>query len=67
MLSAPWFASARDERELELRRRVAMSPYATMLDVLAWLDDTAGGVDQYLLAAGVSDAQLRLLRARLVD
>ena len=66
VLSAPWFASARDDRELELRRRVAISPYASMLEVLAWLDDTASGADEYLLAAGVSDAQLRQLRARLV-
>jgi protein-tyrosine phosphatase len=66
LLSTPWFESARDETELKLRRRVSISPRATMLDVLAWVNETAGGPDEYLRAAGISEAQLAALRARLV-
>jgi protein-tyrosine phosphatase len=65
-LSAPWFSSARDETELTIRRRVSTSPHAAMIDVLAWLKETAGGPDQYLRSAGLSDAQLAALRARFV-
>lgn len=66
VLSTPWFASARDETELKLRRRVSISPHATMLDVLAWVHGTAGGPREYLQAAGVSDAQLQTIRTRLL-
>jgi protein-tyrosine phosphatase len=66
-LSSPWFASARDETELRLRRRISVSPHTTMLDVLTWLNETAGGPDEYLRSAGLSDAQLEALRARLID
>ena len=43
LLSTPWFESARDETELTIRRRVSTSPRAAMVDVLAWLHETAGG------------------------
>ena len=66
VLSTPWFVAARDETELEIRRRVSTSPRATMLDVLAWVHGSAGGPDEYLRSAGVTDAQLDRLRARLV-
>ena len=66
-LSTPWFASARDETELKLRRRVSVSPHATMLDVLTWVHGTGGGPDEYLREAGLSNTQLETLRARLVD
>ena len=68
LLSTPWFESARDETELEIRRRVSTSPHATMLDVLAWLHDSAGGRTQYLRARpGLTDAQLgRVCARRLV-
>ena len=58
LLSTPWFESARDETELTIRRRVSTSPRAAMLDVLAWLHETAGGPDEYLRSAGLSDVQL---------
>jgi len=67
LLSTPWFDAARDETELEIRRRVSTSPYATMLDVLAWLHESAGGAAEYLRSAGVTGAQLDRLRARLVE
>ena len=67
LLSAPWFESARDERELTIRRRVSISPHQTMLDVLAWVNESAGGPDGYLRAAGLTEAQLDALRTRLVE
>jgi protein tyrosine/serine phosphatase len=66
-LSTPWFASARNETELKLRRRVSISPRATMLDVLSWVHETAGGPHEYLRSAGVSNDQLQTLRTRLVE
>lgn len=66
-LFAEWLASAESETELELRRRVACAPVATMQALLTWLHDTAGGADGYLRAAGLTDAQLGRLRARLVE
>ena len=66
LLSTPWFESARDERELTIRRRVSTSPHKTMLDVLTWVNESAGGPDEYLRAAGLTGAQLGALRTRLV-
>ena len=65
VLSAPWFAAARDEPELELRRRVS-TRRTRRCSTCSRGSRQAGGAEQYLLAAGVTDAQLRLLRARLV-
>lgn len=65
-LSAPWFATARDEVELSLRRLISIAPHATMLEVLGWLHETAGGPYAYLRHAGLANDQLERLRARLV-
>ena len=40
------------DRAAALRRRVSISPRATMLEVLAWLHETAGGPEAYLRHAG---------------
>ena len=66
-LSAPWFAAAESDAELELRRRIVQAPYGTMVAVLAWLRDTAGGAGAYLREAGLSEEQLTRLRTRLVE
>jgi protein-tyrosine phosphatase len=63
--SEPWIAEATDERERERRRRIAATPAAAMEGVLAELD-RRGGVSGYLLAAGVSEPELELVRARLL-
>ena len=52
LLSAPWFASARDETELQIRRRISISPHATMLDVLAGCTRPRVVRMTYLLSAG---------------
>jgi len=66
-LNQSWFAAARDDRQLLLRRRISISPHATMLEVLRWLHEEAGGPEAYLTEAGLSEAQLDALRARLVE
>lgn len=67
LLFRNWVASAADERELDLRRRVIRAPYATMTAVLAWLRESTGGAAGYLEQAGLTGDQLERLRARLVD
>lgn len=66
-LSGDWFATAETEAELELRRRIVQAPHATMVAVLAWLRESAGGAAAYLREAGISAEQLERLRARLVE
>ena len=67
LLFGDWFATAERESELELRRRVVQAPSATMVTVLAWLRDQAGGAASYLREVGLADAQITRLRARLVE
>ena len=65
-LSARWFATARDQDELRFRRLVCRSPHTTMLEVLAWVHESADGPERYLLDAGVAAGQIEHLRSRLV-
>jgi len=60
-----WFAAAETEEELERLRRIAQTPAASMLGVLAELERRYGGVEEYLRGAGVTDEELELVRARL--
>jgi protein-tyrosine phosphatase len=60
-----WFAAAETEEELERLRRIAQTPAASMAGVFAELERRYGGVEEYLRSAGVSDDELRLVRARL--
>lgn len=60
-----WFAAAETEEELVRLRRVAQTPAASMTGVFAELEARYGGVEEYLRAAGVTDEELRLVRARL--
>jgi protein tyrosine/serine phosphatase len=62
-----WIATAGDDSERELRRRLAQAEHATMAAVLAWLRDTAGGAGAYLRDAGLPEEQIVRLRARLVE
>jgi protein-tyrosine phosphatase len=65
IFSEPWIAEADDERERERRRRMVATPAAAMEAVLGELD-RRGGAAGYLLDAGVSKAELELVRARLL-
>ncbi len=60
-----WMATAANTSELALRRRLVQAPHATMVTVLAWLRDNAGGAAGYLREAGLSGDQVRRLRQRL--
>ena len=60
-----WFEAAETEEELARLRRIARTPAASMAGVLAELDSRYGGVEGYLRSAGVTDEELRLVRARL--
>jgi protein-tyrosine phosphatase len=63
-----WLAAAPPEERAE--REALLARYApraeVMLEVLAGLEERYGGVEGYLLAAGVSRADLERLRERLV-
>jgi protein-tyrosine phosphatase len=60
-----WFAAAESEEELERLRRIAQTPAASMAGVFAELERRYGGVEAYLLGAGVSAGELHRVRARL--
>jgi protein tyrosine/serine phosphatase len=60
-----WFAAAETEEELERLRRIAQTPEASMIGVLAELERRYGGVEEYLRGAGLTDEELELARRRL--
>ena len=60
-----WFEAAESDEELERLRRIAQTPAASMTGVFAELERRYGGVEGYLRDAGVTDAELALVRARL--
>jgi protein tyrosine/serine phosphatase len=60
-----WFAAAETEEELERLERIAQTPPAAMVGVFAELERRYGGVEEYLLGAGVTTEELELARARL--
>jgi protein-tyrosine phosphatase len=62
-----WFAEAETEAERERLRRIAQTPASSIAGVLAELKRRYGSVEGYLRAAGLSDEDLRLARARLRD
>jgi protein-tyrosine phosphatase len=60
-----WIDEAADDEERAWRRRHAHTPAAAMQRVLEDLEARHGSVEGYLLAAGVSAAELDALRRRL--
>ena len=60
-----WFAAAESDEELQRLQRIAQTPAASMSGVFAGLERRYGGVEGYLRAAGVTDEELELVRARL--
>lgn len=58
-----WIAEAETEAERERLRRVLQSPAASMVGVLAALEERYGSVEGYL-RGGVTDEELQLARAR---
>jgi protein tyrosine/serine phosphatase len=60
-----WFAEAETEAERVRLERIAQTPAASIAGVLAELRRRYGGVEGYLRAGGLDDAELSLARARL--
>jgi protein-tyrosine phosphatase len=60
-----WVDAAPDAKERVRRAWMTGSPPAAMAQALEHLDRELGGVDAYLLGAGLSDEQLARLRDRL--
>ena len=67
LLFGKWISTAGSEIELELRRRLVQAPYATMIAVLGWLQESRGGAAGYLRDVGLTEAQVRQIRTRLVE
>jgi protein-tyrosine phosphatase len=65
-LCRSWFTSAGSAAERELRQRICRSPVESMLGVLAWLRERAGGSEGYLREAGLDVQQIERLRLRLL-
>jgi protein tyrosine/serine phosphatase len=67
-LIADWLElMSHDPVEQQRLRRLAEPRREAMLDTLGYLRQRYGGAAQYLLGAGMTDAQLERLRARLVN
>ncbi len=60
-----WIAGAVDDDDRALRIRISAAPAEAMLGVLETLEERYGGVEGYLLAAGVDDRELETIRLRL--
>jgi protein-tyrosine phosphatase len=65
-LTRTWIDEAPDEEERAARERMGLTPREAMLAVLERLEDRHGGVETFLLEAGVTGAQLDRIRERLV-
>jgi hypothetical protein len=60
-----WVASAPDEEERAIRRRISVRAERTMVDVLEEVERRHGGVEEYLAGGGVHEEELDLARERL--
>jgi protein-tyrosine phosphatase len=63
--TAVWLAEAADEEQRARRLRMSVTPAAAMVRTLEELESRHGSVDEYLRAAGVSEAGLGQARGRL--
>jgi protein-tyrosine phosphatase len=61
-----WLATIANPRQRDEERQRWGQPEATMRQVLEELDTDHGGAESYLRAAGVTDAAIERIRARLV-
>jgi protein-tyrosine phosphatase len=62
-----WLAEAGTDAERERIRRIAATPAASIVGVLAELEDRYGSVEAFLRAAGLSDEDRERARKRLRD
>lgn len=67
-LDQEWLENGPGEREERAEQQAKFLPRAeVMLEVLSHLDERYGGVEEYLVQAGVSRQDIERLRARLID
>lgn len=67
-LNQEWLENGPGEREVRASELARFTPHAeVMLEVLAHLDERYGGVEPYLLQAGVVPADIEGIRRRLVS
>jgi len=60
-----WLADAADDRERRRREKLSQTPATAMARVIEELERRYGSVAAYLAAAGLTEAQIERLRARL--
>jgi protein-tyrosine phosphatase len=60
-----WLATAADDAERARIERISSTPYEAMHGVLEAVDERYGGVEQYLLDGGLSQADVAAARARV--
>jgi protein-tyrosine phosphatase len=63
----PWIDDAPDVDERKRRRLLSLCPPQAIVSVLEQLEGRHGNVDEYLLAAGATAAEIKRARARLRD
>lgn len=67
-LNQEWLENGPGDREERARDLERFTPRAeVMLEVLSHLDERYGGVEPYLLQAGVSPDEIERIRARVID
>jgi protein tyrosine/serine phosphatase len=64
---AQWIDEAETDRDRDWRRRIGVAPAEAMVGVLDDLETRHGGVEEYLLAGGVTADDLAAARGRLLD
>jgi hypothetical protein len=64
--SGDWIDGSMDLVEREKRELLSVMPAAAMVDSVSWLEEEHGDVRSYLLAAGVAEADVERVRARLL-
>lgn len=62
-----WVEEAGDDTEAALRRRLSASPADAMVQVLEALEREHGSVRGYLLGAGADQAELEVVRSRMLS
>jgi protein-tyrosine phosphatase len=66
-VTAPWIAGAETKEERALRAMIAGGDAPTMVETLTELERRHGNVREYLLAAGVAEADIERVRRRLTE
>jgi protein-tyrosine phosphatase len=63
----PWIAKAKDDRERAIRAMIGGGDAATITETLTELEHRHGSVREYLLTAGVAEADIDRVKRRLTE